>query len=310
MLPWTDLATFVSPLPCGTAPSGSFTLRSTLSHPTNSLSRDNRDAEQSAPSARARHTAWTLGPIKWECWGSRDSGYLFLFSIMYRGYRRQRLHLLSIADEPSNHGRSKRAETRRDAAQPGTRAMARWRCWASTSHDGVGVSPAPFLLDPPWRTKTCRLSACHAAHHPATVYSSGRDGSIQRLGANTLHTGLSLGRQLIYTVAVTTPTPPQNHGSIASSVGDGRPAVSSNGQPGNSPTQNSGHHWMGLVATDDLCRAIRPMYSYRCKMLCNQGKGSEKHAGSFPGKKNAALSPCPCLPANSTARHHQCRRMA
>lgn len=64
-----------------------------------------------------------------------------------------------------------------------------------------------------------------------------------------------------------------------------------------------GHHWMG---TDDLCRAIRPMSSYRYKMLCNQGKGSEKHAGSFPGKKNAALSPCPCLPANSTARHHQC----
>lgn len=54
MLLWTDLATFVSPLTCGTAPSGSFTLRSTLSHPTNSLSRDNRDAEQSAPSARAR----------------------------------------------------------------------------------------------------------------------------------------------------------------------------------------------------------------------------------------------------------------
>lgn len=166
MLPWTDLGTFVSPR--GTAPSGSFTLRSTLSSPHNSIFRDNRDAEQSAPSARARHG---IGPRPYqahrECWGSRDSGYLFLFSIMYRGYRRQRPHLLSIADEPSNHGRSKRAETRRDAAQPGTRAMARWRCWASTGHDGVGVSPAPFLLDPPWRTKTCRLSAYHAAHHPA-----------------------------------------------------------------------------------------------------------------------------------------------
>jgi hypothetical protein len=35
-----------------------------------------------------------------DCWGSGDSGYLFLFSIMCRGYRRQRLHLLPVADEP------------------------------------------------------------------------------------------------------------------------------------------------------------------------------------------------------------------
>jgi len=35
-----------------------------------------------------------------DCWGSGDSGYLFLFFIMYRGYTRQRLHLLPVADEP------------------------------------------------------------------------------------------------------------------------------------------------------------------------------------------------------------------
>lgn len=66
-----------------------------------------------------------------------------------------------------------------------------------TRHDGVGVSPAPSMLDPPWRIKTCRLSACRAAHHPATRPAENGSAASQRLGANTLHTGLSLDRQLI-----------------------------------------------------------------------------------------------------------------
>lgn len=310
MLPWTDLATFVSPLPCGTAPSGSFTLRSTLSHPTNSLSRETTEMQNSQLQAQEQDTAWTLVPIKRECWGSRDSGYLFLFSIMYRGYRRQRLHLLSIADEPSNHGRSKRAETQRDAAQPGTRAMARWRCWASTGHDGVGVSPAPFLLDPPWRTKTCRLSACHAAHHPATVYSSGRDGSIQRLGANTLHTGLSLGRQLIHTVAVTTPTPRKTMAALR--------RVSATAGPPSHPTGSQAtrpHKIPGIIGWGSLRLTTCAEQSVQCtrtvaRCCATRGRGPRSTRALFLGRKNAALSPCPCLPANSTARHHQCRRMA
>lgn len=36
------------------------------------------------------------------------------------------------------------------------------------------------------------------------------------------------------------------------------------------------------------------------------GEGVREARGFFSWEENAALSPCPCLPANSTARHHQC----